>query len=126
VGALAAATSTGGLSGKLPGRVGDSPLVGAGTWADQDLALSATGDGECFMRCAFAHQVAMLSRFGRDLPEALTAGLDEVRDLHGEGGCIVIRQDGACALAFITDAMPRGYASPAERWIAIGHERASQ
>jgi isoaspartyl peptidase/L-asparaginase-like protein (Ntn-hydrolase superfamily) len=121
-GRLAAATSTGGMSGKLPGRVGDSPVIGAGTWADQELAVSATGHGEYFIRTAFAHQVVALVRTGRTLADATAAALAEVRALGGDGGCIAVDRHGATTLPFITAAMPRGFASPARRWTAIAPE----
>jgi L-asparaginase / beta-aspartyl-peptidase len=116
-GRLAAATSTGGLSGKLPGRVGDSPVIGAGTWADQRIAVSATGAGECFVRTAFAHQVASLA-LSRPLPDAVAAVLGEVRGLGGDGGALVITSDGPCVLSFITPAMPRAFATASRRWVA--------
>jgi isoaspartyl peptidase/L-asparaginase-like protein (Ntn-hydrolase superfamily) len=125
-GHLAAATSTGGLSGKLPGRVGDSPVIGAGTWADGRVAISGTGEGECFMRSVFAHQVAMSIAAGH-LPEvAAEMALAEVEALGGDGGCIVVGRDGRYTLSFITEVMPRAFASPAGRWTAIGRIPADQ
>ena len=71
-GHLGAATSTGGLEGKPPGRVGDSAIIGAGTWADDEtVAVSATGVGEAFILAGFAHRVDWLTRSGTDLSEAL-------------------------------------------------------
>lgn len=115
MGRLAAATSTGGLSGKLPGRVGDTPLIGAGTWADQHLAVSATGAGECFMRAVFAHQVAVLARSG-PLQDAVETALAEVGALGGDGGALVVTGDGRALLSFITPSMPRAFASATLRW----------
>ena len=124
-GRLAAATSTGGLSGKLPGRVGDSPVIGAGTWADERIAISATGAGECFVRTAFAHQVAWLNRTS-PLQDAVASVLQEVQGLGGDGGALAITKDGACALSFITPAMPRAFATAAMRWAAITRERVAE
>lgn len=117
-GRLAAATSTGGLAGKLPGRVGDSPVIGAGTWADEHIAISATGAGEYFVRTAFAHQVAWLMKTS-PLRDAMATVLQEVHSLGGHGGALAITQDGACALSFITPAMPRAFAAATMRWVAV-------
>jgi beta-aspartyl-peptidase (threonine type) len=107
-GGLAAATSTGGISGQPPGRVGDSPLIGAGTWADDRVAVSCTGDGEMFVRAAAAHSVATLVASGRSLAEACGAVLADVGSLGGEGGMIAVDSDGGAAMPFVTAAMPRG------------------
>lgn len=114
-GHLAAATSTGGRTGQLPGRVGDSPILGAGTWADdRTCALSATGAGEAFMRVAFAHEVDARMRLlpGTDLDAATAAALDLVRAAGGGGGggCIALDASGALAMPFSTDSMHRGFA----------------
>jgi L-asparaginase / beta-aspartyl-peptidase len=110
-GHLAAATSTGGTTNAAPGRVGDSPIVGAGTWAsDESVAVSATGSGEFFLRAAFAHEVH--SRFawrGRDLGLATREALDVVVGLGGRGGCVAVDGAGRVALPFTTSAMPRAY-----------------
>ena len=74
-GGLAAATSTGGMTAKLPGRVGDSPLIGAGTWASDTCAVSATGDGEHFIRVGVGHEVCARMRLGG---QTLTEAADEV------------------------------------------------
>jgi beta-aspartyl-peptidase (threonine type) len=107
-GALAAATSTGGIRGKRPGRVGDSPLVGAGTWADERCAVSATGDGELFVRAVFAFRVASAVERGVDLTTATAAALREVERLGGRGGCVAVTADGQVALPFDTGGMFRG------------------
>lgn len=94
-GHLAAATSTGGLVNQLPGRIGDSPVVGAGTWADERIALSATGDGDVFARLAFARRVADLVELaGMDPLEAALQTLKDVDAGGGEGGCIMVSRDG--------------------------------
>jgi L-asparaginase/beta-aspartyl-peptidase (threonine type) len=106
---LAAATATGGLVGKLPGRVGDSPLIGAGTWADSRCAVSATGTGEYFIRAAFAAQIAhAVAAGGVSLEEAARRALDDVISLGGHGGCIAVDAAGNVTLPFSTPVMYRG------------------
>jgi isoaspartyl peptidase/L-asparaginase-like protein (Ntn-hydrolase superfamily) len=109
-GHLAAATSTGGMVGQQPGRVGDSPIAGAGTWADDaTCAVSATGQGETFVRCAFAHEVDASMRLAeRRLGEACRQALARVAALGGRGGCIALGRSGPPALPFDTPAMLRG------------------
>ncbi|HXK23129.1 MAG TPA: isoaspartyl peptidase/L-asparaginase [Myxococcota bacterium] len=109
-GHLAAATSTGGLGGKLPGRISDSAQIGAGTWADDaTCAVSATGNGELFIRTAFARNLDALLRHARlSLEDACRRALDEVAALGGHGGCIAIDREGRIAMPFDTPAMPRG------------------
>lgn len=108
-GHLAAATSTGGMTNAVPGRVGDSPIVGAGTWAsDGTCAVSATGSGEFFIRAAFAHAVhARLKWGGQDLDGATRAALEEVVSLGGDGGCVAVDAAGRVCMPFTTLAMPR-------------------
>lgn len=108
-GHLAAATSTGGMTNAVPGRVGDSPIVGAGTWAsDGTCAVSATGSGEFFIRAAFAHGVhARMKWGGRDLDGATRAALEEVVSLGGDGGCVAVDAEGHVSMPFTTLAMPR-------------------
>ena len=111
-GHLAAATSTGGRTGQLPGRIGDSPVPGAGTWADDaTCALSATGIGEAFLRAAFGHEVdARLRLEGADLEAACRAALEAVAAAGGDGGCIALTADGPPVLPFTTALMHRGWA----------------
>lgn len=113
-GHLAAATSTGGLSGQLPGRVGDSPLVGAGTWADdRSCAVSATGAGEAFVRAAFAHEVdARIRLLGDSLEAACRAALERVAELGAQGGCVAVDRTGHLALPFTAASMSRGWVGP--------------
>jgi len=106
-GRLAAATSTGGISGQPPGRVGDSPLVGAGTWADRRVATSCTGDGEAFIRAGAARLLAARVECGAKLREACERTLVEVAALGGGGGLIALDSAGNHALVFNTGAMPR-------------------
>jgi L-asparaginase / beta-aspartyl-peptidase len=110
-GHLAAATSTGGLTNKLPGRIGDSPIPGAGTYADDAVcAVSATGRGEYFLRTVFAHRVACLAELGRlSLAEATARALDEVAALGGSGGALVLGRDGVHVFRFNGHGLYRGH-----------------
>jgi L-asparaginase / beta-aspartyl-peptidase len=107
-GSLAAGTSTGGMRGQLPGRVGDSPLPGAGTWADDRVAVSCTGDGEAFIRAGAAHHLAALVARGVGLKEAAAQALAQVSALGGRGGLIAVDAQGSIAMSFSSEAMPRG------------------
>ena len=109
-GNLAAATSTGGPTNKHPGRIGDSPIIGGGTYAnDKTCAVSATGDGEFFMRAVAAHDVSALMEYGgMNLGQAAGAVLEKVRALGGAGGLIAVDRDGNIALPFNTTGMYRG------------------
>jgi len=113
-GNLAAATSTGGTTNKLPGRIGDTPVIGAGIYAnDQTCAVSCTGDGEYFIRAAAAHEVSALMEYrGVKLQEAAQMALDAVKKLGGTGGLIAIDKNGDIALPFNTNGMYRGYVDP--------------
>ena len=110
-GNLAAATSTGGTTNKMPGRIGDTPVIGAGTYANnQTCAVSCTGDGEYFIRAAAAHEVSALMQYrGMKLWEATQTALDTVKKLGGEGGLIAIDRNGDIATPFNTNGMYRGY-----------------
>jgi L-asparaginase / beta-aspartyl-peptidase len=107
-GLLAAATSTGGLHGQRPGRVGDSPVIGAGTWADRGVAVSCTGKGEAFVRAGAARLLGALVASGVALAAAARAVLDEVAECDGDGGLIAVDAHGEVVLPFSTEAMPRG------------------
>ena len=125
-GHVAVATSTGGLTAKRWGRVGDSPLIGAGTYADdRSAAVSATGSGEYFIRAVAAHQLAERIRIGGEgLQQALDAVLADIRELGGKGGLIAVSADGDAAWGFTTPAMYRGLADATGRTVAIyGEER---
>ncbi len=115
-GNLAAATSTGGLSGKHVGRVGDSPIVGAGTYADNaSVAVSATGEGAYFMRGVTAYSIAARVRFGgASVTEAARAAVQEVKALGGTGGVIALGPEGEIAMPFTTSGMFRGVVSAAD------------
>jgi beta-aspartyl-peptidase (threonine type) len=113
-GNLAAATSTGGTTNKLPGRIGDTPVIGAGTYANnQTCAVSCTGDGEYFIRAVAAHEVSALMKYrGMTLQDAAQTALDSVKQLGGTGGLIAVDRNGDIALPFITNGMYRGYVDP--------------
>ncbi len=116
-GNLAAATSTGGMNAKPPGRVGDSPIVGAGTYADNaSCAVSATGDGEYFIRVSVARMIcARVAMQGMRAEQAAQVTLDEVKALGGTGGVIVLSHDGSVALSTNTEGMFRGRADATGR-----------
>ena len=122
-GHLAAATSTGGRTGQLPGRIGDTPIPGAGTWADDTTAaVSATGIGEAFLRAAFAHEIdARLRLAGAGLDAACRAALAAVAAAGGDGGCIAVTGSGPPVLPFTTALMHRGWAEVGGAlWVAAG------
>lgn len=108
-GRLAAATSTGGLLGKMPGRVGDTPILGAGTWADERVAVSCTGQGEFFMRAAVAADVSARVRYGKmGVEQAAKAALEDVHFLGGDGGLIAVDVLGNVTMPFLSEGMKRG------------------
>jgi beta-aspartyl-peptidase (threonine type) len=108
-GNLAAATSTGGYTGKMPGRVGDSPIIGAGTYADnRACAVSGTGLGEAFMRGVLAHDVAVRMRYLKESVEiAANAAIANLSALKGDGGLIALDRDGNIAMPFNSEGMYR-------------------
>ena len=109
-GNLAAATSTGGMAGKRYGRIGDSPIIGAGTWADNaSCAVSATGHGEFFIRYAAASDVAARMLYsGLPVDLAAAAVIENLRRVGGEGGLIALDAHGNAALPYNTPGMYRG------------------
>ena len=120
-GHVAAATSTGGLTAKRWGRIGDSPLIGAGTYADdRACAVSATGLGEAFIRAVGAHQMAMRMLIGGELLQAaLDAVLADVVALGGNGGLIAVAPSGEAAWGFTTPGMYRALAKAGEREVHV-------
>jgi isoaspartyl peptidase/L-asparaginase-like protein (Ntn-hydrolase superfamily) len=110
-GGVAAATSTGGTNGKHPGRVGDSPLLAAGTWADDaTAAVSCTGDGEAIIRTALAHEVdALIRHAGLPLAAACERALSGLAPCDGTGGLVAVGAAGGVAARFTTAAMPHGW-----------------
>ncbi len=122
-GHVAAATSTGGLTNKRPGRVGDSAIIGAGTWAcDDSCAVSATGSGEHLMRATMARSIAaVIEHRGFSLTEALTEAMQRLETIHGLGGVIAISPKGEMEFAFNTDIMFRGLiGNDLPRWTGVG------
>lgn len=110
-GNLAAATSTGGMTNKRFGRVGDSPIIGAGTYADnRSCAVSATGHGEYFIRAAVAHDICARMRYaGLSLEEAANqVVMEDLVELGGDGGVIALDRQGNIAMPFNTEGMYRG------------------
>jgi beta-aspartyl-peptidase (threonine type) len=120
-GHVAAATSTGGLTGKRWGRIGDSPIIGAGCFADdRACAVSATGAGEYFLRVGVAHEIAARVRIaGQSVQQAADGVMAEVKALGGTGGVIVVGPAGDGAFSFNTPGMYRGTASAEGRRVAI-------
>jgi len=114
-GNLAAATSTGGITNKRFGRVGDSPIVGAGTWAENEsVAVSATGTGEMFIRTAAAHDIAALVKYKGLSPQAAAdEALAKVKAIGGRGGVVVMDRTGEAVFSFTTEGMYRGHAKGA-------------
>ena len=110
-GALAAATSTGGTFGKLEGRIGDTPLIGPGTWADDDIAISCTGTGEHIIRAGGAISIACAFKSGVDLNQAINDMLDEVRRLGGDAGVIAVTKSLGIATLYNSDGMKRASVS---------------
>jgi beta-aspartyl-peptidase (threonine type) len=110
-GNLAAATSTGGNTNKRPGRLGDTPIIGAGTYANNETcAMSATGDGEYFMRAVAGHEISALMEHGAmPLAEAAQMVIDKITRMGGSGGLIAIDRSGNIALPFNTSRMYRAY-----------------
>ena len=115
-GRLAAATSTGGMTNKKFGRVGDTPLIGSGTYADDLCAVSCTGHGEYFMRAVAAYDVAARMKYkGLGLEEAARETIDHLTKINGEGGLIAVDTHGNITLPFNSEGMYRGSASDDEK-----------
>jgi len=110
-GHLAAGTSTGGMTNKRYGRVGDAPIIGAGTWADARCAVSGTGWGEFYIRTAAAHEICARVRLaGEPLPQAADAVINgDIPRAGGDGGAIALAADGTLAFPFNTPGMYRGW-----------------
>ena len=125
-GTLAAATSTGGMTGKPDGRIGDTPIIGAGTWADQKVAVSCTGVGEAFIRTCAAHEVSTRLRLGESLEIACKNMLDMVAPMGGRGGVIAIDSDENIEIPFQTMLMYRGYWKDGVMMTGIGPDLSSQ
>ncbi|MFV0481158.1 MAG: isoaspartyl peptidase/L-asparaginase family protein [Campylobacteraceae bacterium] len=113
-GNLAAGTSTGGMTNKMKGRIGDSPIIGSGTYADNDgLAISCTGSGDIFMRVNAAHEANVLYKYKKLTPtKAAEGAIQQVADLDGRGGIISLNAKGETGFAWTKDklGMYHGYA----------------
>jgi beta-aspartyl-peptidase (threonine type) len=120
-GHLAAATSTGGYTGKLPGRVGDSPIIGAGNYANDVCAVSGTGIGEAFIRGVLAHDVAARMHYlGEPLARAARAAMKKLAALKADGGLIAVDRRGNIVMPFNSGGMYRAAIDPkGRRTIAI-------
>lgn len=122
-GNLAAATSTGGLTGKQFGRVGDSPIVGAGTYADNETcAVSCTGVGEEFIRRAIAYDMSAQMRYGETPVDEAARNILTKRLKKGNGGIIAVDKNGAITMQFNTGGMPRAAADSKGRFEVIWAE----
>lgn len=116
-GNLAAATSTGGLTNKNYGRIGDSPVIGSGTYANNNTcAVSCTGDGEFFIRSVAAYDISCLIEYKKlSLEEACRIVImEKMVKIHGEGGAIAVDKSGNAALVFNSEGMYRGYRKDGE------------
>lgn len=113
-GNLAAATSTGGRTGQWQGRVGDAPIPGLGTWADEQVAVSCTGVGEAFMEAGAAGRLAAALDAGITLESAVKRVLNDVADMNGNGGIIAVTADGQLAVGFNSPDMAYGIAAGGE------------
>ena len=124
-GNLAAGTSTGGMTNKKYGRIGDTPVIGAGTWADnRTCAVSCTGHGEYFIRLTIARDVAaQMEYLGMDLGQAGNRVIEKLTETGGTGGFIALDTKGNVTMPFNTSGMFRGYLkSTREKEIAIFEE----
>jgi len=110
-GGLAAATSTGGTFGKLHGRIGDTPLIGPGTWADDNIAISFTGTGEHIIRAGGATAIAFRYRSGVALADAIEETLKEIKRLGGDAGVIAVTRSGEIAMPYNSQGMKRASVS---------------
>jgi isoaspartyl peptidase/L-asparaginase-like protein (Ntn-hydrolase superfamily) len=110
-GGMAAATSTGGTFGKLHGRIGDTPMIGPGTWADDNIAVSCTGTGEHIIRAGGAAAIAFRYRSGVPLSDAIAEMLDEVKRLGGDAGVVALTRSGEIAMPYNSEGMKRASVS---------------
>ncbi|KAJ2022094.1 hypothetical protein IWW57_004659 [Coemansia sp. S610] len=112
MGNLATATSTGGMSNKWDGRIGDTPIIGAGTWADGHIAISGTGAGEFFIRQGTARYIALRANLLGETPAAAgKLAMLEMKSIGGDGGVICLDSTGRFTMTFCSDGMYRGYCS---------------
>ncbi|KAJ1942610.1 hypothetical protein EC988_006442, partial [Linderina pennispora] len=114
LGHVASATSTGGMTNKWDGRIGDTPIIGAGTWADTEIAVSSTGSGEYFIRQGTARYISLRHKLGREaVAEACATAMREMKRSGGDGGVIAIDRHGRFSMTFCSDGMYRAYCSGA-------------
>jgi len=120
-GNITAGTSTGGMTNKLPGRVGDSPIIGAGTWADNEsCGVSATGHGEFFIRYNVSKEICDRVKYlGKSIKDASDQLISELKAIEADGGVIVLNKKGEAAMSFNTPAMARAYKGPDQELVEI-------
>lgn len=118
---ITAGTSTGGMTNKAPGRVGDSPIIGAGTWVENNsCGVSATGHGEYFIRFSVAKEICVKARYqNKSIQQASTEVMNQLKEIGADGGVIVMDNKGNYAFAFNTPAMARAYKDASSEVIKI-------
>ena len=118
---ITAGTSTGGMTNKAPGRVGDSPIIGAGTWVENNsCGVSATGHGEYFIRFSVAKEICVKARYqNKPIQQASTEVMNQLKEIGADGGVIVMDNKGNYAFAFNTPAMARAYKDASSEVIKI-------
>ena len=118
---ITAGTSTGGMTNKAPGRVGDSPIIGAGTWVENNsCGVSATGNGEYFIRFSVAKEICVKARYqNKSIQQASTEVMNQLKEIGADGGVIVMDNKGNYAFAFNTPAMARAYKDASSEVIKI-------
>jgi len=118
---ITAGTSTGGMTNKAPGRVGDSPIIGAGTWVENNsCGVSATGHGEYFIRFSVAKEICVKARYqNKSIQQASTEVINQLKEIGADGGVIVMDNKGNYAFAFNTPAMARAYKDASSEVIKI-------
>ena len=118
---ITAGTSTGGMTNKAPGRVGDSPIIGAGTWVENNsCGVSATGHGEYFIRFSVAKEICVKARYqNKSIQQASTEVMNQLKEIGADGGVIVMDSQGNYAFAFNTPAMARAYKDASTEVIKI-------
>ena len=118
---ITAGTSTGGMTNKAPGRVGDSPIIGAGTWVENNsCGVSATGHGEYFIRFSVAKEICVKARYqNKSIQKASTEVMNQLKEIGADGGVIVMDNKGNYAFAFNTPAMARAYKDASSEVIKI-------
>ena len=120
-GVITAGTSTGGMTNKAPGRVGDSPIIGAGTWVENNsCGVSATGHGEYFIRFSVAKEICVKVRYqNKSIQQASTEVMNQLKEIGADGGVIVMDNKGNYAFAFNTPAMARAYKDASSEIVKI-------